>query len=84
MVVHALIEARKAMARVRLIRLGILTYSKKCGFYQKFFAGSYRVIRLYMEKALVFWAAAHKACTSFYDDPISDSPSASGTEPFNV
>jgi hypothetical protein len=37
-----------------------------------------------MEKALVFYAAALKAFTSFYNDPISDSPSAPGTEPFNV
>ena len=37
-----------------------------------------------IEKALVFYAAALKAFTSFYDHPISDSPSAPGTEPFNV
>jgi hypothetical protein len=37
-----------------------------------------------MEKALVFYAAALKAFTSFYDHPISNSPSAPGTEPFNV
>jgi len=36
-----------------------------------------------MEKALVFYAAALKAF-SFYDHPISDSPAAPGTEPFNV
>jgi hypothetical protein len=37
-----------------------------------------------MEKALVFYAAALKALTSFYDHPIGDSPSAPGIEPFNV
>jgi hypothetical protein len=37
-----------------------------------------------IEKALVFYSAALKAFTSFYDDPISDSPSAPGTQSFNV
>jgi hypothetical protein len=37
-----------------------------------------------IEKALVFYAAALKAFTSFYDHSISDSPSAPGSEPFNV
>ena len=37
-----------------------------------------------MEKALVFYAAALKAFTAYYDDPIGDSSSAPGAEPFNV
>ena len=37
-----------------------------------------------IEKALVFYAAALKAFTAYYDDPISDSSSAPGAEPFNV